>query len=151
MAGSFLQATNTPPSTTVRTMPISKILFSILIKDLSGCISSSCARQCKRWPVTELRSQYYFRSQCTHSHLSFTDISQAFAAANRIRRMRPQKNGDNRSSRIDLRSLEACEKEPRGMKIELKNVVFKYPTRDVPVLNGLNMTVSYTYGMKHRD
>jgi ABC-type bacteriocin/lantibiotic exporter with double-glycine peptidase domain len=37
------------------------------------------------------------------------------------------------------------------MKIELKNVVFKYPTRDVPVLNGLNMTVSYTYGMTHRD
>jgi ATP-binding cassette subfamily B (MDR/TAP) protein 1 len=27
------------------------------------------------------------------------------------------------------------------VKVELKNIWFKYPTRDVPVLQGLNMTV----------
>lgn len=31
----------------------------------------------------------------------------------------------------------------RGVRIELRDVWFKYPTRDVPVLNGLNMTVSF--------
>jgi hypothetical protein len=43
---------------------------------------------------------------------------------------------------LDLGDLEENEKGPQGVKIELKNVWFKYPTRDVPVLNGLNMTVS---------
>lgn len=29
----------------------------------------------------------------------------------------------------------------RGVKLELRNVFFQYPTRDVPVLQGLNMTI----------
>lgn len=71
----------------------------------------------------------------------YTDISQAFAAANRIRGMRPQLEGGNKAASFDLHNLDGGEKEPQGVKIELKNVVFQYPTRDVPVLNGLNMTV----------
>jgi ABC-type multidrug transport system fused ATPase/permease subunit len=43
---------------------------------------------------------------------------------------------------LDLGDSTENEKGPQGVKIELKNVWFKYPTRDVPVLNGLNMTVS---------
>jgi ABC-type multidrug transport system fused ATPase/permease subunit len=43
---------------------------------------------------------------------------------------------------LDLGDSEENEKGSQGVKIELKNVWFKYPTRDVPVLNGLNMTVS---------
>lgn len=31
----------------------------------------------------------------------------------------------------------------QGVKIELKNISFKYPTRDIPVLNGLNMIVGF--------
>lgn len=30
----------------------------------------------------------------------------------------------------------------KGVKIQFQNVWFKYPTRDVPILNGLNLTVS---------
>jgi ABC-type bacteriocin/lantibiotic exporter with double-glycine peptidase domain len=33
------------------------------------------------------------------------------------------------------------EKEIHGPKIELKDVWFQYPTRDAPVLCGVNMTV----------
>jgi hypothetical protein len=29
-----------------------------------------------------------------------------------------------------------------GVKIQFQNVWFRYPTRDVPILNGLNLTVS---------
>jgi ABC-type multidrug transport system fused ATPase/permease subunit len=43
---------------------------------------------------------------------------------------------------LDLGDSEENEKGSQGVRIELKNVWFKYPTRDVPVLNGLNMTVS---------
>ena len=39
------------------------------------------------------------------------------------------------------------EKDNRGVKIELKDVWFRYPTRDVPVLTGLNMTVRPTITM----
>lgn len=28
-----------------------------------------------------------------------------------------------------------------GVKIQFQNVWFRYPTRDVPILNGLNLTV----------
>ena len=49
---------------------------------------------------------------------------------------------------LDLGNSEENEKGPQGVKIELKNVWFKYPTRDVPVLNGLNMTVSIDMGGK---
>tara|TARA_R110002060_G_scaffold60947_1_gene70520 strand:- start:311 stop:481 length:171 start_codon:yes stop_codon:yes gene_type:complete len=43
---------------------------------------------------------------------------------------------------LDLPSSEDEEKHNRGVKIELKDVWFRYPTRDVPVLTGLDMTVS---------
>jgi ABC-type multidrug transport system fused ATPase/permease subunit len=29
-----------------------------------------------------------------------------------------------------------------GVKIQFQNVWFRYPTRDVPILNGLSLTVS---------
>lgn len=69
-------------------------------------------------------------------------MAQAFAAANRIRSMRPRKAAVSGASPFSLGDLGEHEKRPQGVKIELKNVWFKYPTRDVMVLNGLNMTVS---------
>lgn len=58
--------------------------------------------------------------------------------------MRPKDNGDSENKSLALEDLEDDEKGGRGVRIELKNVWFKYPTRDVPVLQGLNMTVSNT-------
>jgi ABC-type transport system involved in cytochrome bd biosynthesis fused ATPase/permease subunit len=57
--------------------------------------------------------------------------------------MRPLSvQAESTSIPLDLGDSEENEKESQGVKIELKDVWFKYPTRDVPVLNGLNMTVS---------
>jgi len=70
------------------------------------------------------------------------DVAQAFAAANRIRSMRPQGTTEIEELSLDLSDLDNGEKGPHGVKIELKNINFKYPTRDVPVLRNLNMTVS---------
>lgn len=57
--------------------------------------------------------------------------------------MRPRGEAESRTTSLDLGDLEGDEKGVKGVKIELKNIWFKYPTRDVPVLNGLNMTVSF--------
>ena len=72
----------------------------------------------------------------------FTDVAQAFAAANRIRSMRPRRKVESGASPLKLDGLEESEKGPQGVKIELKDIWFKYPTRDILVLKGLNMTVS---------
>jgi ABC-type multidrug transport system fused ATPase/permease subunit len=55
--------------------------------------------------------------------------------------MRSRHDVVNRTTLFDLSEPENREKGPQGVKIEFKNVFFKYPTRDVPVLSGLNMTV----------
>lgn len=39
--------------------------------------------------------------------------------------------------------LDDPEKGDAGVRIELQNVWFKYPTRDVPVLQGLSLAVSF--------
>lgn len=73
---------------------------------------------------------------------NWTDIAQASAAANRIRSMRSRGEVESKEKELDLSSLDDEEKGPQGVKIELKNIWFQYPTRDVPVLTGLNLTVS---------
>ncbi|RAL66178.1 hypothetical protein DID88_005850 [Monilinia fructigena] len=74
--------------------------------------------------------------------LSFgPNVAQAFAAANRIRGMRPEAKKEPESVIYDFADAGDGEKGSRGIKIEFKKVSFKYPTRDVPVLNGLDMTV----------
>lgn len=71
--------------------------------------------------------------------LSFgPNIAQATAAANRIQAMRRNDNDDEGG--VTLIS-ENIDESNRGVKIELRDVYFKYPTRDVPVLNGLDMTI----------
>ncbi|KAF2732822.1 ABC transporter-like protein [Polyplosphaeria fusca] len=80
--------------------------------------------------------------------LSFgANIAQAASAAKRIRSLRVDndRNADllsmEESSQYTLPELDFEEEKIKGPKIELKNVWFKYPTRDVPVLRGLNMTI----------
>ena len=76
--------------------------------------------------------------------LSFgPNIAQASAAANRIRSMRPRCVEESESGLFNFDDDPDAEKGCQGVKIELKNVWFKYPTRDVPVLQGLSMTVSF--------
>lgn len=69
----------------------------------------------------------------------WSDIAQATAAANRIQAMRKNEDGDGQGISLDD---QAADEDVRGVKVELRDVWFRYPTRDVPVLNGLSMTVS---------
>ena len=62
------------------------------------------------------------------------DMAQASAAANRILSFRVK------SSTTSKTPLELQETEG-GVKIELRDLWFKYPTRDMPIFTGLNLTV----------
>lgn len=68
------------------------------------------------------------------------DIAQAKVAANRIIDLRKDEHVDGKLVSLDIGDLGADDK---GVKIEFRNVWFRYPTRDVPVLNGLNLTVCF--------
>ncbi|KAI2643593.1 ABC transporter-like protein [Xylaria nigripes] len=71
--------------------------------------------------------------------LSFApNIAQAAAAANRIQAMRIPDQKDRSCYTLNLKTEREDE---RGVRIELRDVWFKYPTRNVSVLNGLNMTI----------
>ena len=52
--------------------------------------------------------------------------------------MRKQDHSDGRLVSLDLGNIGDNDK---GIKIQFQNVWFRYPTRDVPILNGLNLTV----------
>ncbi len=70
------------------------------------------------------------------SLLSFgPNMAQASAAANRILSFRTAKEAIPKSS-SELQDTDG------GVKIELRDVWFKYPTRDIPIFTGLNLTVS---------
>ncbi|KAG0651011.1 abc transporter BEA3 [Hyphodiscus hymeniophilus] len=69
------------------------------------------------------------------SFLSFgPNFAQASQAANRILSFRiPQKQGTKATS--ELQDTEG------GVKIELRDLWFKYPTRDIPIFTGLNLSI----------
>lgn len=70
------------------------------------------------------------------SLLSFgPNVAQATAAANRILSFRVREDAI-RTGTLDLEDTSG------GVKIELKDVFFKYPTRDIPIFAGINLTVS---------
>lgn len=62
-------------------------------------------------------------------------MAQAAAAANRILSFRVK---DKSSSKQTLQLQDS----DGGVKIELRDLWFKYPTRDMPIFTGLNLTVS---------
>ncbi|KAH8899843.1 P-loop containing nucleoside triphosphate hydrolase protein [Thozetella sp. PMI_491] len=71
--------------------------------------------------------------------LSFgPNIAKASVAANRILDMRSKDHPDGRLISLDLGDIGDNDK---GVKIQFQNVWFRYPTRDVPILNGLNLTI----------
>jgi ATP-binding cassette subfamily B (MDR/TAP) protein 1 len=63
-------------------------------------------------------------------------MAQASAAANRILSFRV------RTRTVSKTPLEIQETEG-GVGIELRDLWFKYPTRDIPIFTGLNLTASY--------
>jgi ATP-binding cassette subfamily B (MDR/TAP) protein 1 len=72
-------------------------------------------------------------------------MAAAFAAANRIRNTRPSPQDELSCSFEDL---PIDDEKGNGMNIKFDNVSFKYPMRDVAVLNQLNFSVSL-YQMAH--
>ncbi len=75
----------------------------------------------------------------TYSLLLPADIAHAGVAANRIIEMRKKDQNDGRLVSLDVGDLG---RQDGGVRIDFRNVWFRYPTRDVPILNGLTMTVS---------
>lgn len=65
-------------------------------------------------------------------------MAQAAAAANRILsfRIRP-KTGERKD--LEMRDTEG------GVRIEFRDCWFKYPTRDIPIFQGLNLTVCFSF------
>jgi ATP-binding cassette subfamily B (MDR/TAP) protein 1 len=53
--------------------------------------------------------------------------------------MRTDDHSDGQLQSLDVGNFGDWDK---GVKIQLQNVWFTYPTRDVPILNGLDMTAS---------
>ncbi|KAF2119201.1 ABC transporter-like protein [Lophiotrema nucula] len=73
--------------------------------------------------------------------LSFgPNIAQASSAVKRIGALRTSENRGGSLSPLPILETE-YEKTITGPRIELRNIWFKYPTRDVPVLRGLNLTI----------
>jgi ATP-binding cassette, subfamily B (MDR/TAP), member 1 len=66
------------------------------------------------------------------------DMAQAATAANRIIELRKKETVDGRLVSLDKGDLG---NEDGGVQVEFRNVWFRYPTRDVPILNGLSFTV----------
>lgn len=74
--------------------------------------------------------------EATGQSLSFgPNAAQVRAAASRMLGMRDSRLRDNVADSEQIPDTEG------GVKIELDNIHFKYPTRDVPVFQGLSLTV----------
>lgn len=94
------------------------------------------------------RSRYH-TCQKPFSDTNWVDIAQATVAANRIVDLRSTKDDDSQLSSLVRGDLGQGDK---GVKLEFNNVWFRYPTRDAPVLNGLDLTVrSYAVKLKHKQ
>jgi hypothetical protein len=64
-------------------------------------------------------------------------MAQASAAANRILSFRKRGRIASKTP-LEIQDIEG------GIKIELRDLWFKYPTRDIPIFTGLNLTVTRT-------
>ncbi len=95
-----------------------------------------------RWSVAQFRPQYVpplFALLPWTPALTCLDIAQASTAASRILDLRRNERDEGRLVSLDIGDLGT---QDQGVRIEFRDVWFRYPTRDAPVLNGLNMTVS---------
>ncbi|OAA73276.1 ABC transporter, transmembrane domain, type 1 [Cordyceps fumosorosea ARSEF 2679] len=75
--------------------------------------------------------------ETTGRALSFgPNVAQVSGAANRILSLRASQVKDDPAATGEL-----FKSDGDGLKIELDNITFKYPTRDVPVFKGLSLTI----------
>jgi len=65
------------------------------------------------------------------------DMAQASAAANRILSFRSRHKTASKTP-LEIQDTEG------SVSIELRDLWFKYPTRDIPIFTGLNLTVTYS-------
>ena len=63
-------------------------------------------------------------------------MAQASAAANRILSFRLRDNGNSKG-------ITEFQNTDGGVEIELRDIHFKYPTRDIPIFTGLSLTVMF--------
>ncbi|KAM3448979.1 hypothetical protein MY3296_007297 [Beauveria thailandica] len=85
--------------------------------------------------------------ETTGRALSFgPNVAQVTGAANRILSLRDSRVEDDPAAAGKL-----FKSGDNGMKIELENITFKYPTRDVPVFKGLSLTIEkgHFYELDH--
>ncbi len=93
-------------------------------------------------PVVESWAKYVVHTSPHIETLSINeeaDIAKASVAAGRIIDMRDRDHVDGKLISLDVGNIGD---DDMGVKIQFQNVWFRYPTRDVPILNGLNLTVS---------
>ena len=76
------------------------------------------------------------------------DIAKASVAADRIIEMRAKNEVKGTSPSLDRGGIADNDS---GVKVEFRNVHFRYPTRDVPVLNGLDLTVRICFYSEMRS
>jgi ABC-type multidrug transport system fused ATPase/permease subunit len=67
------------------------------------------------------------------------DLAKASVAAGRIIDMRNRDHVDGKLISLDVGNIGD---DDMGVKVQFQNVWFRYSTRDVPILNGLSLTVS---------
>ncbi|KAG9238824.1 P-loop containing nucleoside triphosphate hydrolase protein [Amylocarpus encephaloides] len=125
-----------------------KARFSTLIFSLSDSVTMLCMALTFYYGGRLLASREYDPTQffvvymaiiqgseSSGSLLSFgPNMAQAAAAANRILsfRIRPKDVADEE---LEMKDTEG------GVQIELRDMWFKYPTRDIPIFQGLNLTI----------
>ncbi|KAK1997115.1 P-loop containing nucleoside triphosphate hydrolase protein [Colletotrichum falcatum] len=70
------------------------------------------------------------------------NAAQASAAANRIISLRdPNRKGNNNDDNNSNATEQQIPDTEGGIKIELKNAYFRYPSRDIPVFMGIDLTI----------
>jgi hypothetical protein len=94
-----------------------------------------------RRPVAEFWAKYVTHDIFTNFHEEIInslqkDAAQVTAASNRILEARISRNHDSISDTEQIPDTEG------GVDIELRDVYFRYPTRDMSIFKGLNLHVS---------
>jgi ABC-type multidrug transport system fused ATPase/permease subunit len=103
-------------------------------------------RKCR--PGTQFWTKYVLKTLKSQYHihvalLTFEDAAQVTAAANRILEARLNQNKDI------VADTEQIPDTVGGVEIELQDVYFRYPTRDISIFKGLNMHVSLSKHGRH--
>ncbi|KAH6617221.1 hypothetical protein F5144DRAFT_596273 [Chaetomium tenue] len=106
-------------------------VMQVSIRPVLGC---SRHREMAESFAEYVSSLYSFDSRLTAE----TDLAKASLSANRIIGMRGTDQVNGKLISLDVGNIG---EDDMGVKVQFQNVWFRYPTRDVPILNGLNLTI----------